>query len=111
MKRKKSRLFSAVLCAAVLLGVLPQTTLAAQTVIPEVRIEGMSEVSIKKGIKAAPVKLTCPGSDEILKIDEGKWYRACDDAKLSSNYDPFDSGTEYYYRFKVIIKNGNYVVK
>lgn len=110
MKRKKSRLFSAVLCAAVLLGVLPQTTLAAQTVIPEVRIEGMSEVSIKKGIKAAPVKLTCPGSDEILKIDEGKWYRACDDAKLSSNYDPFDSGTEYYYRFKVIIKNGNYVV-
>ena len=110
MKRKKSRLFSAVLCAAVLLGVLPQTTLAAQTVIPEVRIEGMSEVSIKKGIKAAPVKLTCPGSDEILKIDEGKWYRACDDANLSSNYDPFDSGTEYYYRFKVIIKNGNYVV-
>lgn len=110
MKIKKGRLFSAVLCAAVLLGVLPQTTLAAQTVIPEVRIEGMSEVSIKKGIKAAPVKLTCPGSDEILKIDEGKWYRACDDAKLSSNYDPFDSGTEYYYRFKVIIKNGNYVV-
>lgn len=110
MKRKKSRLFSAVLCAAVLLGVLPQTTLAAQTVIPEVRIEGMSEVSIKKGINAAPVKLTCPGFDEILKIDEGKWHRACDDAKLSSNYDPFDSGTEYYYRFKVIIKNGNYVV-
>ena len=110
MKIKKGRLFSAVLCAAVLLGVLPQTTFAAQTVIPEVRIEGMSEVSIKKGVTAAPVKLTCPGSDEILKIDEGKWYRACDDAKLSSNYDPFDSGTEYYYRFKVIIKNGNYVV-
>lgn len=110
MKIKKGRLFSAVLCAAVLLGVLPQTTLAAQTVIPEVRIEGMSEVSIKKAVKAAPVKLTCPGSDEILKIDEGKWYRACDDAKLSSNYDTFDSGTEYYYRFKVIIKNGNYVV-
>lgn len=110
MKRKKSRLFSAVLCVAVLLGVLPQTTFAAQTVIPEVRLVGMSEISIKKGVKAEPVKLTCPDSDEILKIDEGKWYRACDDAKLSSNYDPFDSGTEYYYRFKVIIKNGNYVV-
>lgn len=67
MKRKRSRLFSAFLCMAVLLGVLPQTTFAAQTVIPEVRLVGMSEISIKKGINAAPVKLTCPGSDEILK--------------------------------------------
>ena len=110
MKRKKSRLFSAVLCVAVLLGVLPQTTFAAQTVIPEVRLVGMSEISIKKGVKAEPVKLTCPGSDEILKIDNGNWYRACDGAKLSSNIDPFDSGTEYYYYFKVTIKDGNYVV-
>ena len=110
MKRKKSRLFSAVLCVAVLLGVLPQTTFAAQTVIPEVRLVGMSEISIKKGVKAEPVKLTCPDSDEILKIDNGNWYRACDGAKLSSNIDPFDSGTEYYYYFKVTIKDGNYVV-
>ena len=110
MKRKKSRLFSAVLCVAVLLGVLPQTTFAAQTVIPEVRLVGMSEISIKKGVKAEPVKLTCPDSDEILKIDNGNWYRACDGAKLSLNIDPFDSGTEYYYYFKVTIKDGNYVV-
>lgn len=110
MKRKKSRLFSAVLCVAVLLGVLPQTTFAAPTVIPEVRLVGMSEISIKKGVQAEPVKLTCPGSDEILKIDNGNWYRACDGAKLSSNIDPFDSGTEYYYYFKVTIKDGNYVV-
>lgn len=110
MKRKRSRLFSAFLCTAVLLGVLPQTTFAAQTVIPEVRLVGMSEISIKKGITAEPVKLTCPGSDEILKIDNGNWYRACDGAKLSSNIDPFDSGTEYYYYFKVTIKDGNYVV-
>lgn len=109
MKRKKSRLFSAVLCVAVLLGVLPQTTFAAQTVIPEVRLVGMSETSIKKGVTAKPVKLTCPDSDEILKIDNGNWYRACDGAKLSSNIDPFDSGTEYYYRFKIMSKNGNYV--
>ena len=73
MKRKKSRLFSAVLCVAVLLGVLPQTTFAAQTVIPEVRLVGMSEISIKKGVTAGPVKLTCPDSDEILKIDNGNW--------------------------------------
>lgn len=110
MKRKKSRLFSAVLCAAVLLGVLPQITFAAQTVIPEVRLVGMSEISMKKGVMAKPVKLTCPGFDEILKIDNGNWYRACDGAKLSSNIDPFDSGTEYYYYFKVTIKDGNYVV-
>lgn len=110
MKRKKSRLFSAVLCAVVLLGVLPQITFAVQTVIPEVRLVGMSEISIKKGVKAEPVKLTCPGSDEILKIDNGNWYRACDGAKLSLNIDPFDSGTEYYYYFKVTIKDGNYVV-
>ena len=110
MKRKRSRLFSAFLCMAVLLGVLPQTTFAAQTVIPEVRLVGMSEISIKKGVMAKSVKLTCPGSDEILKIDNGNWYRACDGAKLSSNIDPFDSGTEYYYYFKVTIKDGNYVV-
>ena len=109
MKRKRSRLFSAFLCMAVLLGVLPQTAFAAPTVIPEVRLVGMSEISIKKGVMAKPVKLTCPGSDEILKIDNGNWYRACDGAKLSSNIDPFDSGTEYYYYFKVTIKDGNYV--
>lgn len=109
MKRKRSRLFSAFLCMAVLLGVLPQTAFAAPTVIPEVRLVGMSEISIKKGVQAKPVKLTCPGSDEILKIDNGNWYRACDGAKLSSNIDPFDSGTEYYYYFKVTIKDGNYV--
>ena len=109
MKRKRSRLFSAFLCMAVLLGVLPQTAFAAPTVIPEVRLVGMSEISIKKGVMAKSVKLTCPGSDEILKIDNGNWYRACDGAKLSSNIDPFDSGTEYYYYFKVTIKDGNYV--
>lgn len=110
MKIKKGRLFSAALCAAVLLSILPQKIFAAQTVIPEVRLVGMSEISIKKGVMAKPVKLTCPGSDEILKIDNGNWYRACDGAKLSSGIDPFDSGTEYYYYFKVTIKDGNYVV-
>lgn len=96
MKIKKGRLFSAALCVAVLLSILPQKIFAAQTVIPEVRLVGMSEISIKKGVMAKPVKLTCPGSDEILKIDNGNWYRACDGAKLSSGIDPFDSGTEYY---------------
>lgn len=110
MKIKKGRLFSAALCVAVLLSILPQKIFAAQTVIPEVRLVGMSEISIKKGVMAKPVKLTCPGSDEILKIDNGNWYRACDGAKLSSGIDPFDSGTEYYYYFKVTIKDGNYVV-
>ena len=110
MKIKKGRLFSAALCVAVLLSILPQKIFAAQTVIPEVRLVGMSEISMKKGVMAKPVKLTCPGSDEILKIDNGNWYRACDGAKLSSNIDPFDSGTEYYYYFKVTIKDGNYVV-
>ncbi len=108
MKRKKGRLFSAALCAALLFSVLPQKIFAAPTVIPEVRLVGMSEISIKKGVMAKPVKLTCPGSDEILKIDNGRWYRACDGAKLSSGIDPFDSGTEYYYYFKVTIKDRNY---
>ncbi len=111
MKRKISKLFSVLLCAAMLMSLLPISAFAEQTVIKVLNLEGMSEVSIKAFDKASFLPdITCTNHSDKIKIEKDEWYRASDDAPLFPGRVRFESGTDYYYRFKLSVTDNRYVI-